>query len=145
LRGAGGDVDTTGDPAMNAISTLTAGKGVDVVFDTVGALPLTAAAIAKLGEFGRYVTITSPRSGSRTLEIDLLDLYRTNKHIIGCNSLSRSVRDQADRLRKISAVFESDIYQSMQDTGWEEISLEDAVAAYKNASGSKKKHVIVMK
>jgi NADPH:quinone reductase len=145
VRGAGGDIDTASDPAMNAISTLTAGKGVDVVLDTVGTLSLTAAAIAKLGAFGRYVTITSPRSGTRTLEIDLLDLYRTNKHIIGCNSLGISVRDQADRLRRISAVFESDIYKSMQESDWEEIPLQDAVAAYKNASGSKKKYVIVMK
>ena len=142
VRGSGGDVDTEGDPTLAGARR--DGKGVDVVLDTVGQLPLLSASMSRLAKHGRLVTIAAPRSGNTRLELDILDLYRDNKSLSGCNSLSYSIEEQAMRLRGLSDMFEGDQYRAMTDEGWEEVKLKNGVAAYENAGKSRKKYIIVM-
>lgn len=70
VRGDAGDVNTASDPSLSTLDTLTKGKGVDIVIDTVGQPSLTAAAITKLSRGGRLAFIAAPRSGSTELGIE---------------------------------------------------------------------------
>src|ERR1700739_2853950 len=63
--------DPTADVGSE-IKQLTGGIGVDVVYDAVGGVT-TSAALASLALRGRLVVISAV--GTRTVEIDLLDLY----------------------------------------------------------------------
>jgi len=63
-------IDADTDVAA-ALRGLTGGRGVDVVYDAVGGVT-TSAALASLAHRGRLVVINAV--GSRTVEIDLIDL-----------------------------------------------------------------------
>jgi NADPH:quinone reductase len=86
------------------LKRLTAGKGVEVVYDTVGGVT-TPAALAALAPRGRLVVINA--AGHRTVEIDLIDLYRNESRILGCNTLTLDVAESGTRLSRLTPYFES--------------------------------------
>lgn len=139
-----GDVNTSSDPELSALDTLTEGKGVDVVVDTVGSPSLTAAAVKKLARGGRVVFIAAPRTGSTDLGVEMVDFYRREKSVLGVNSLLYSVEEMAERLGELGEGFEKGSLQAAED-GWNEVPLENAVEAYKKgAQRGGGKFVVVM-
>lgn len=132
-RNDSADVNTASDPTLSAIDTLTSGKGVDVIVDTVGQPSLISAAVVKLGRDGRLVFIAAPRSGSTELGIELLDFYRKGKTLIGVNTLLFSVEEMAKELDGMREGFESGALKAAAEGDWNEVPLENAVETYKKA------------
>lgn len=108
-----------------AIKELTGGKGVDVVYDAVGGVT-TPDALAALAQRGRLVVISVV--GSRTVDIDLLDLYHNETRIFGTDSTKLTVVDSAQRLQKMAPYFESGEFQPLPIA--KTYSLDSAAAAY---------------
>ena len=118
----------TFDPTMDVgaeIKRLTAGAGVDVVYDAVGGVT-TPAALAALTRRGRLVVISVV--GSRAVEIDLLNLYRNETRIFGIDSTKLTVVDSARRLEQMASYFESGQFCPLSIAAT--YSLDDAAAAY---------------
>jgi NADPH:quinone reductase len=65
----------------------------------------TPAALAALARRGRLVVISAV--GTRTVEIDLIDLYHNETRILGCNSLSLGVAESGSLLNRLTPYFES--------------------------------------
>jgi NADPH2:quinone reductase len=140
-----GDVNTAKDPELNAVDTLTDGKGVDVVADTVGQPALLQAAIKKLATGGRLAFIAAPRTGSTEVAIECTGFYRMEKSIVGCNTLLYSVDDFAKEMAKFTVSFEKGLLKGATPDEWTEVKLDDAVEAYgKAGQRGAGKFVIVM-
>lgn len=139
--GAGGDVDTTGDPLLERVGEITGGKGVDVVVDAVGSEALTGAAVKRLGKDGRLVFV----AGKGELRIDMREFYRMGKSVVGCNSLNETVDTMGERLRGMVASGSFDMLNGQDlEGGWEKTSLEDIVEAYSRAAADTKRKFVIM-
>jgi NADPH:quinone reductase-like Zn-dependent oxidoreductase len=86
------------------VKRLTRGKGADVVYDAVGGVT-TAAALASLAHRGRLVVISAV--GTRTVEIDLVDLYHNETRLLGSDSRQLDMVDSATRLTLLAPHFET--------------------------------------
>jgi NADPH:quinone reductase-like Zn-dependent oxidoreductase len=75
-----------------------------VVYDTVGGVT-TPAALASLARQGRLVAMSAV--GTRTVEIDLVSLYRNETRIYGCNSANYDVVESSARLQRLAPFFDS--------------------------------------
>jgi NADPH:quinone reductase len=116
--------DPTADVGA-AIKGLTGGKGVDIVYDAVGGVT-TPAALASLALRGRLVVISAV--GTRTVNIDLLDLYHNEIRIFGTDSTKLGVVDSARRLQEMAPYFESGEFRPLPIA--KTYPLDDAAAAY---------------
>lgn len=132
-RNDAGDVNTASDPELEAVVKLTAGKGVDVVVDTVGSPALTRAAVGRLSRGGRLAFIAAPRTGATELGIEMTSFYRLEKTLVGCNTLLYSVEEFAGLLAELTAGFESGALRAANDDEYTKIKLEDGLAAYDKA------------
>jgi NADPH:quinone reductase len=128
-----GDVNTATDPELKKIDELTGGKGVDVVVDTVGQPTLTRASIAKLGRGGRLAFIAAPRTGSTELGVEMVDFYRKEKSLVGCNTLVYTVEEFAKELKDLGPKFEDGSLKAAKEGEWNEAKLEDGVQAYEKS------------
>jgi NADPH:quinone reductase len=128
-----GDVNTASDPELKRINDLTSGKGVDVVVDTVGQPSLTKAAVAKLGRGGRLAFIAAPRTGATDLGVEMVDFYRNEKMLVGCNTLLHSVEEFAEELKSLTPKFEDGSLKPATPGEWNELKLEHGVQAYEKA------------
>ncbi|APA08886.1 hypothetical protein SS1G_02701 [Sclerotinia sclerotiorum 1980 UF-70] len=140
------DVNTATDPELKAVDSLTDGKGIDIVADTVGQPSLVKAAINKLARGGRLSFIAAPRGGADTgLTIDMLSFYRGEKSLVGCNTLVCGAEELAVQLKEMAEKFEKGLLKGAEEGSWTEIKLENGVEAYEKASERKAgKFVIVM-
>ena len=116
--------DPTADVGSE-IKQLTGGAGVQVVYDAVGGVT-TPAALASLALRGRLVVISAV--GTRTVDIDLLDLYRNEIRIFGTDSTKLGVVDSARRLQEMAPYFESGEFRPLPIA--KTYPLDDAAAAY---------------
>jgi NADPH:quinone reductase len=107
------------------IKRLTGGRGADVVFDAVGGVT-TPAALASLAPRGRLVVISAV--GTRTVEINLVDLYRNETRIYGCNSGNYDVVQSGARLKRLAPYFDSGEFRPLPIAS--RYSLEDGKDAY---------------
>jgi NADPH:quinone reductase len=107
------------------IKRLTGGKGADVVYDTVGGVT-TPAALAALARKGRLVVISAV--GTQTVEINLVDLYRNETRVFGCNSGNYDVVESGARLKRLAPFFESGQFRPLPTV--DRYSLEDGMDAY---------------
>jgi NADPH:quinone reductase len=128
-----GDVNTASDPGLKKIDELTGGKGVDVVVDTVGLPALMKAAVAKLGRGGRLAFIAAPRTGATEADIEMVDCYRKEKSLVGCNTLLYTVEEFAAVLRELGPKFGNGSLTAAKAGEWHEAKLEDGVQAYEKA------------
>ncbi len=128
-----GDVNTASDPELKKVDELTGGKGVDVVVDTVGLPALMKAAVAKLGRGGKLAFIAAPRTGATEVGIEMVDFYRKEKSLVGCNTLVYSVEEFAAVLRELGPNFENGSLTAANAGEWHEAKLEDGVQAYEKA------------
>lgn len=137
------DICTTRDPELKTLSTLTQGRGVDVVIDTVGIPALMEAAIGKLAHGGRMAFIAAP--GNSNLVINLKNFYRQEMSLVGCNSLSYSAEEMAKEMTAMSSEFEKGTLVPADEKIWTKIGLDQAVEAYEEARHKgAAKYVIVM-
>ncbi|MFD3457712.1 zinc-binding alcohol dehydrogenase family protein [Streptomyces sp. NPDC058691] len=116
----------------------TSGHGVNVVFDAVGGVT-TAAALASLAHGGRLVVISAV--GTRTVEIDLVDLYRNETLVIGCNSADLDVVESSALLNRLTPYFDSGQFRPLPIAG--RYSLDDAKDAYRAVAGHIKGAVVI--
>jgi NADPH:quinone reductase len=117
-------VNTKSEDLRERVLELTAGKGVNAVFDTVGG-PLFEPALRSLGFGGRQVAITS--AGNPRVSFNLVDFYHNFSRLLGVDSYgltSQQVREIADEL---SAGFETG---ALKPLPIETVPFEKAVDAY---------------
>jgi NADPH2:quinone reductase len=107
------------------IKQRTGGMGADVVYDTVGGVT-AAAALASVARRGRVVVIGAAESP--TVTINLVDLYRNETRVYGCNSLNYDVVESGARLQQLAPFFESGQFRPQPIVG--RYSLEDGKDAY---------------
>jgi NADPH:quinone reductase-like Zn-dependent oxidoreductase len=99
IPGAESVVNTKTEDLRERVLELTAGKGVDVVFDTVGG-PMFEPSLRSLGIAGRQVAIAS--TGEQRVSFNLVDFYHNASRLFGLDSYgltSRQVGEIADELR----------------------------------------------
>jgi len=132
VRNDDGDINTTWDPGLAKIDTLTAGKGLDLVIDTVGEPEVTRAAIAKLSRGGRLALLTA--RGTNELGLDMVDIYRNEKILLGCNSLLYPVEELAALMKVFTGAFEKGRLKAASNTNWTVVKLENAVETYEKAN-----------
>jgi NADPH:quinone reductase-like Zn-dependent oxidoreductase len=92
-------VNTKTEDLRERVMQLTAGKGVDAVFDTVGG-PMFEPALRTLRLGGRQVAISS--TGDQRVSFNLVDFYHNLSRLIGVDSvgfLPRQVGEIEDELR----------------------------------------------
>ncbi|KAK9314010.1 hypothetical protein V1524DRAFT_434282 [Lipomyces starkeyi] len=131
------DVNVAKDTALDAVASLTGGKGADVVIDTVGDIGLMNAALGVLAVKGRYVWIAAPRGGASTdFTFDMLQAYRNEHELVGCNSLNYSGADMAEIMRELQGWFEKGTLKTKSDEEFVIVGLDEAVETYgKDAPG----------
>ena len=92
-------VNTTTEDLQERVRELTAGKGVDAVFDTVGG-PMFEPALRSLRSGGRQVAIASP--GHPQVSFNLVDFYHNFSRLLGVDSYgltSQQIVEIQDELR----------------------------------------------
>jgi NADPH2:quinone reductase len=129
----GEDADVAGE-----VRGLTRGRGVDVVYDAVGGVT-TSAALASLAYRGRLVVISAV--GSRTVEIDLIDLYHNETQILGSDSRKFDAVRSARRLDRLSEYFERGLLRPTPVTA--SYALSDGKAAYQAVAERKAGRVVI--
>ena len=95
------------DGAPDEVRRLTAGKGADLVFDTVGGITFEAA-LGMAAPRGRVVEIAS--TGKRRVEFDLTDFYHNETRLIGADSRKRDAIGCARLLANLTDGFERGHY-----------------------------------
>lgn len=136
------DVCIAEDEEFSALTSLTQGRGVDVVIDTVGMPALMKAAAENLAHGGRMAVI-SARYGAE-LAIDLKDFYRNEKSLVGCNTLSHSAPKLAKELAAMSQALEKGDITPEDEKVWTKFSLGQAAEAYRKSEEGSGKYVLVM-
>lgn len=143
-RGDDADVNLSSDPKLDTVWNLTEGKGIDIVVDTVGNLDLMKAAIHRLASRGRYTWIAAPRGGASTeLNFDILQAYRKEIELIGCNTGNYSIEEVSADLNMLHGWFEKGVITARDDQSFKTVPLDEAIEKGYNASG-KRQVVITM-
>jgi|SRR5271156_3932366 len=93
-----------GEDIVAAVLRETGGRGVDVVYDTVGQ-PVFETGLAALAAGGRYVIISSPVE--RRASFDILDFYHKRLTLLGVDSLAIDAVASARILDRLRAGFEA--------------------------------------
>lgn len=129
--------DTAGD-LREQIFALTEGKGVDLVFDTVGG-PLFEPALRCLKRGGRQVAISS--AGQPRVSFSLTDFYHNLSRLIGFDSYSFSARDTAEILDELRSGFETN---KLVPPRIKSIPFADAISAYKAVASGQASRKLVL-
>jgi NADPH2:quinone reductase len=95
------------DGAPDEVRRLTAGKGADLVFDTVGGI-LFEAALGMAAHRGRVIEIAA--TGKQCVEFSLIDFYHNETRLIGADSRKRDAIACARLLANLTEGFERGRY-----------------------------------
>ncbi|PYI05188.1 alcohol dehydrogenase [Aspergillus sclerotiicarbonarius CBS 121057] len=134
-----------GAEMQSKIPSLTNGKGVDVVIDTVGNLDIMNAAIHALAIKGRYAWIAAPRGGaSTTLNVDVFESYRKEIELVGCNSGLATVEETAEEMKTLTWLFERNLIHPRDESLINVVDLDDAIEKGYRAAPSEKQIVLKM-
>jgi len=96
------DLQTT--DLADGIRALTAGRGVDVVFDVIGGA-MFEKCIQSLALRGRQVVIAS--DPAPRVNFNLVDFYHNESRLIGLDSLKLDFEETAEILRSLTPLIES--------------------------------------
>ena len=99
-------VNTKSEDLHERVLELTAGKGVDAVFDTVGG-PMFEPALRSLGFGGRQVAISS--KGDPRVTFNLVDFYHNSSRLLGVDSYGLTSRQIAEIENELQPGFESGV------------------------------------
>jgi threonine dehydrogenase-like Zn-dependent dehydrogenase len=133
------------DPKLQGAKALTNGFGPTVAVDTVGDPELMRKALGILAQGGRLSYITAPKTFDADFSFNMKALYRSEKEIIGCDSLSHTAKQMADILRELSPGFaKGGPYQGFSASRIVEVNLtEETLESYRTArTGGDSKYVI---
>jgi NADPH:quinone reductase len=117
-------VNTKTEDLRERVLELTAGKGVDAVFDTVGG-PLFEPALRSLGFGGRQVAIAS--AGNPHVSFNLVDFYHNFCRLLGVDSYGLTTRQIAEITDEFRPGFETG---ALKPPRIEIVPFEKAVDAY---------------
>jgi NADPH2:quinone reductase len=126
-------INTKTEDLHERVRELTAGKGVDAVFDTVGG-PMFEPALRSLTIGGRQVAIASP--GHPQVSFNLVDFYHNSSRLLGVDTYkltSRQILEIQDELR---LGFETG---SLNPPPIEIVPFEKAVDAYNRVAAGQAK------
>jgi len=117
-------VNTKSEDLHQRVLELTAGKGVNAVFNTVGG-PLFEPALQSLAFGGRQVAIASPETPRVTF--NLVDFYHNFSRLFGVDSYGLTPQQVAEIANELQAGFES---VALKPPPIEIVPFEKAVDAY---------------
>jgi NADPH:quinone reductase-like Zn-dependent oxidoreductase len=117
-------VNTKSEDLRQRVLELTAGKGVNAVFNTVGG-PLFEPALQSLAFGGRQVAIASPETPRVTF--NLVDFYHNFSRLFGVDSYGLTPQQVAEIANELQAGFESG---ALKPPPIEIVPFEKAVDAY---------------
>jgi NADPH2:quinone reductase len=117
-------INTRTEDLRERVIELTAGKGVDAVFDTVGG-PLFEPAMRSLGLRGRHVVISS--RGEPRVSFNLIDFYHNFSRLLGVDSYGLTAREVGEIAAEIARGFEAGV---LKPPPIEIVPFEKVVDAY---------------
>jgi NADPH:quinone reductase len=117
-------VDTSTEDLRERVLELTAGKGVDVIFDTVGG-PMFEPALRSLAFGGRHLAISS--KGESRVSFNLVDFYHNFSRLLGVDSYGLTARQVGEIAAELHGGFETG---ALKPPAIEIVPLEKAVDAY---------------
>jgi NADPH:quinone reductase-like Zn-dependent oxidoreductase len=117
-------VNTKSENLRERVLELTAGKGVNAVFNTVGD-PLFEPALQALAFGGRQVVITSP--GNHRVTFNLVDFYHNFSRLLGVDSYGLTAQQVAQIAGELRPGFDAG---SLKPFPIEIVPFEKAVEAY---------------
>ena len=117
-------VNTKTQDLAAEVRALTAGKGADLVLDTVGG-PMFEAALKSLRRGGRQIAISSPKE--RRVNFDLIDFYHNESQLIGVDTAKLTGPEIAEVMNSLRTGFDEGYLQAAAVNTW---PLERGVAAY---------------
>jgi NADPH2:quinone reductase len=131
-------INTQTEDLSERVLELTAGRGVDAVFDTVGG-PLFEPALRSLKHGGRHVAIAS--TGDPRVSFNLRDFYHNFSRLFGIDSYGLTSLQIGEIANELCAGFEIGV---LKPPPIEIIPLEQAVEAYSRVAvrERKKKQVL---
>jgi NADPH:quinone reductase len=124
IAGAQSVVDTRSEDLRERVLELTAGRGVDVVFDTVGG-PMFEPALRSLNRAGRQVAISS--SGESRVSFNLIDFYHNSSRLLGVDSYGLTGPQVGEISAELRRGFETG---ALKPPAIEIVPFEKAVNAY---------------
>jgi NADPH2:quinone reductase len=141
LPGTESVVNTKTEDLRERVMELTAGKGVDAVFDTVGGA-MFEPALRSLGLRGRHVVISS--RGESRVSFNLIDFYHNFSRLFGVDSYGLTARQVGGIAAEIARGFEVGV---LKPPPIEIVPFEKAVDAYSRVAGglAKTKQVLSFK
>ena len=122
-----------------AVTALTGGRGVNVVFDCVGNIPLTSSAMGVLAMRGRVVVIAG--TPGEKLGLELIPFYRKEARLIGVDSLKRGAAECATLLDALRPCFENGAFPAPSIA--HSFPLEQAREAYSLVNSGTRGRVIL--
>jgi NADPH:quinone reductase len=132
IPGAESAINTKTEDLRERVFELTAGRGADVVFDTVGG-PMFEPALQSLRYGGRQVAISSrdPR-----VSFNLADFYHNNSRLLGVDSYGLTSRHIAEIENELLSGFEAGV---LAPPAIEIVPFEKAVHAYTRVANGQAK------
>jgi NADPH2:quinone reductase len=131
-------VNTRSEDLRERVLELTAGKGVNAVFDTVGG-PMFEPALRSLALGGRQVNISS--AGNRRVTFNLVDFYHNFSRLFGVDSYGLTPQQIAEIARELNAGFEAG---ALKPPPIEIVPFEKAVDAYSRIAARQTKAKLVL-
>jgi NADPH:quinone reductase len=138
IPGAESAIDTKSEDLRERVLQLTAGKGVDAVFDTVGG-PMFEPALRSLGFGGRQVVISSAREAR--VSFNLVDFYHNFSRLLGVDSYGLTLRQIAEIAEELRPGFETG---ALKPPPIEIVPFEKAVDAYSRMAAGQAKTKLVL-
>jgi NADPH:quinone reductase len=129
LPGTESVVNTKTEGLRERIMELTAGKGIEAVFDTVGGA-MFEPALRSLGSRGRHVAIAS--RGEPRVSFNLIDFYHNFSRLLGVDSYGLTAREVGEIAREIARGFEAGV---LKPPVVQIVPFEKAVDAYSRVAG----------
>ena len=133
-------IDSSRDDVPARVRDLTAGKGADVVFNTVGD-PYYPAGTASLAKLGRQIFIAAV---NRIVEFDIFAFYRGRHTYVGIDTLALSSIETADVLRELAPGFASGALKPFPIRETAMYPLERAAEAYRAVIGSARDRIVLL-
>jgi NADPH:quinone reductase len=131
-------VNTKSEDLRERVLELTAGKGVNAVFDTVGG-PMFEPALRSLAFGGRQVAISS--AGDPRVSFNLVDFYHNSSRLLGVDSYGLSTQQIAEILAELRVGFETEV---LKPPSIEVVPFEKAVDAYSRVASRQTKVKLVL-
>jgi NADPH:quinone reductase-like Zn-dependent oxidoreductase len=126
-------VNTKSEDLRERVLELTAGKGVNAVFDTVGG-PMFEPALRSLCFGGRQVAIVSV--GDPRVSFNLVDFYHNFSRLLGVDSYGLTTRQVAEIAHELQAGFETG---ALKPPPIEIVPFEEAMDAYSRMAAGQTK------